>query len=469
MADLKNLTIKDSQYISGFEPNESNCNNGSAALLMCAVDKLNSEKDALQFVPLSNLSINREKPDKIIWYDFTGLRKSNSNYSVKQATFYSSHYIGFYSTYLPIERSGNERVDIIIEPRFGKDSNVFNYLLSYALGFYLSKDSFSNYEKNVKNNYWLMAMLWKASLDKALSKSHISKEYQKEEKNIRFFKGKLKISEQIKNNLIDKSKFYCQYRKMTLDTTINRTIKYIYKILKHKNCGLLMRDIAEYESKLTSFGVRDEKVAINSINKINYSKLNIHYKPVMELSKSIIKNKLASSNSTGQTKDSFGYFIDMAELWELYLLKLLQRNLKNYNVFSPNIRGGKYLFENKHRQIRPDIIIEKDNKIVAILDAKYKFYTRLGANSVHPNVSREDLYQMTTYLYHYGKENEKITGLFICPTETDNKNNKILHKLKNSQNHQIGVLGLNLEKGLEELKKNEGEFVETIKNTIDTK
>ena len=472
---MAELTIKDSQYIPGKSTVPHIC--GSISLLICAIDKLNSEKDSLQFVPLSKLSIKREKPDKILWYEinFDGLRKIYSSFSFKKATFYSSHYIGFYSTFYD-----KEQVDIKIEPRFGNTTNVFNYLLSYASGFYLPKDSFSQYEKNQKNNYWLMALLWKASLDKALSKSHISKEYKKEEKNIGFFKGRLKLSKHIKYNLVDKSRFYCQYRKMTLNTTINRTIKYIYKILKNKNCGSLLLNIAEYESKLTSFGVQDEKVTINDINKINYSKLNIHYKPVMELSKSIIKNKLASSSSTGQTKDSFGYFIDMAELWELYLLKLLQRNLPKYNVYSPNIKGSQYLIENEYRQIRPDIIIEKDNKIVAILDAKYKFYNKLGANGTHPNVSREDLYQMTSYLYHYGKENKKIKGLFITPVAiTEDSEKKNICKYSNNENHKIGVLGLNLgvdkynnsenqkEKSFnEKIKEEENSFIKKLKNSL---
>ena len=228
---------------------------------------------------------------------------------------------------------------------------------------------------------------------------------------------------------------------------------------------------------MTSFGVQDERVTINDINKINYSKLNIHYKPVMELSKSIIKNKLAASCSTGQTKNSFGYFIDMAELWELYLLKLLQRNLPKYNVYSPNIKGSQYLIENKYRQIRPDIIIEKDNEIVAILDAKYKFYNKLGANGTHPNVSREDLYQMTTYLYHYGKENKKIKGLFITPVAVDSDEN--ICKYSNNENHQIGVLGLNLEVDKynnsenqkeksfnEKIKKEENSFIKKLKNSL---
>ena len=44
---------------------------------------------------------------------------------------------------------------------------------------------------------------------------------------------------------------------------------------------------------------------------------------------------------------------------------MLQKNLPQYNIYSPNERGGDYLIEDSFRQIRPDIIIEFDGKIIA--------------------------------------------------------------------------------------------------------
>jgi 5-methylcytosine-specific restriction endonuclease McrBC regulatory subunit McrC len=85
-----------------------------------------------------------------------------------------------------------------------------------------------------------MAILWKTSLEKALTKSQISKEYQDIENNIRIFKGKLKIPKQIKRNLVDESRFYCQYRKLSMNTTINRTIRYLYDLLLKKGVNNLL-------------------------------------------------------------------------------------------------------------------------------------------------------------------------------------------------------------------------------------
>ena len=358
---------------------------------------------------------------------------------------------------MKVYKIGNKVVNINITPRFGNNSQIFNYLISYAYGLYMPKGD-SSYEKEQSSNYWLMAILWKATLEKALSKNHIPKEYKKIEKNSRVFRGKLKISQQIKNNLIDESRVYCRYRKLSMDTTINRTVRYLYKFLEKKGFKNLLVNIAEYDNRLHSFGVQSKEISITEIKNIRYSKLNKHYRQVMQLSTAIIANHLASSDTNADNNNSFAYFIDVAELWENYLLKVLQRKLPDYEVYSPNETGGEYLFENESRQIRPDIIIKKYGNIVAILDAKYKWYEEIGKTSAgYKSVSREDLYQMTTYLYHYGVCSDNIVGLFISPVE--GKCADMLSLAKNPT-HKIGVINLNINQWND--KKNDKSFLSEI-------
>jgi 5-methylcytosine-specific restriction enzyme subunit McrC len=318
--------------------------------------------------------------------------------------------------------------------------------------------------------------MWKAILEKAITKSQIPKEYKAYEKNSSKFKGKLQISKHIKNNLIDKSKFYCKYRKLTMDTTINQTIRYTYKLLLRKQKGLsnILKDVAEYDNTLRSFGVQDKEVSLLEIQNIRYSKLNIYYKKVMELSLLIIKSESSKNDNKSFQKHGFSYFLDIAELWENYLLKVLQKNLPEYDIYSPNEKGGDCLIEDSFRQIRPDIIIENDGKIIAILDAKYKQYNKIGKtdNYIEKTVSREDLYQMNTYLYHYGNCDDNILGLFISPISGD----KEVKRLSKNNNHKIGVINLNIQQfdeqeknefSLEAIYKEEANFIEKIKEELE--
>ncbi len=461
------LELKDSQYIDGIPNTDCIIEDDlrKTSLYCQAVDKLNKEikEKKVEFFSLGGKK--QELEEALIWYTIESTEARYSNAVVNKAQFYTSHYVGFYST-----KIDNNEIDIVIKPRFG--DNIFNYLISYAYGIYLPK-GFSSSSDSKADSLWLISLMWKATLQKAMTKSQIPKEYQKFQKNLSTYRGQLNISQHIKYNLFNKSKFYCNYRKLTMDTTINQTICQTYKILKKRGYGNLLNDVAEYITMLQSFGVQVKEVNLKSIANIRYSKLNIYYKKVMELSSLILKSESKSSDKISTNSDSFSYFLDIAELWENYLLKVLQKYLPNFNIYSPNERGGISLFADESREIRPDIIIEKNGKVIAILDAKYKWYSKIGKYANEANaVSRDDLYQMSTYLYHYGKDSEKIIGLFISPIEQEGIDLKIL---KNNKNHKIGVLNLNITQfdkdeddnfSLESINQEEKNFINKIKKEL---
>jgi 5-methylcytosine-specific restriction endonuclease McrBC regulatory subunit McrC len=459
------LELKDSQYIKG----EKKKDRYNIAIYCQAVNILNKDikEKRVDFFSLSNNQEIQFLEETLIWYDINETRGDKSKV-VNKATFYTSHYIGFYST-----KIDDRQINIIIKPRFG--DGIFNYLISYAYRVYLPKGSSGTSNKN-SDTLWLIAMMWKATLQKAMTKSQIPKEYQKFEKNLSTYKGQLNISKHIKHNLFDKSKFYCNYRKLTMNTTINQTIRYTYKLLEKKGFGNLLKDIAEYDQMLQSFGVESKVIHQKEIQNIRYSKLNIYYKKVMELSSLILKSQSKSSDSTSSNNDSFSYFLDIAELWENYLLKVLQRNLPEYDIYSPNEKGGISLFNDGSREIRPDIIIKKNGEVVAVLDAKYKWYNQIGRYADYDNaISRDDLYQMSTYIYHYGKGDKKLIGLFVSPMGQRHKyKDGDLKLLKNNLNHQIGIINLNIAKfknkekiDTQIINKEEERFISNIKKALE--
>ena len=270
-----------------------------------AIDKLNNAiaNNKVDFFSFSSKLVQSALEQKIIWYELDSIdMKYKGNAVVLDATFYTSHYIGFYSTIVD-----GETIDIIIKPRFGNESGIFNYLLSYAYGVYLPKGTSSS--KNEKtDNLWLLAILFKATFNKAITKSQIPKEYKKMQKNLHTFKGQLHISKHIQENLFDKSKFYCTYRKLTMDVTINQTIRYVYKILKQKGFSSLFKDMGEYDQMLQSFGVQDKKIRLNDIQSIKYTKLNIYYKKLMELATLLLKNSSKSSDINTTNNESLHIF-----------------------------------------------------------------------------------------------------------------------------------------------------------------
>lgn len=451
---MMKLELKDSQ-LNGQDIEEV-CS-GDALSIIIAIDKLNDSfiKGNIQIISLFNY-VQNDISESLVSYKVTSYSTAHNKKLPEKLRFYTSHYIGCC-------RIGD--ISIMLRPRYG--AKIFNYMLKYAVNIYVAPNESGN-DSVASNFYWLIALLWKSMLNKALSQGHIPKDYVRETKNLESFRGKLNLHQHIHANLTNQSKFYCTYNTLTANNTINKAIRLVYSILNSEHCGAIIKDFAHYDERLESMGVALHPIGVAEIDKIKYNKMNSVYRPVMNISRNIIQNK---GLSAGKDKSSTpAYFIDVAELWEYYLLKVLQRNLPDYRVYSPNSYYGDFLLENCMRQIRPDIIIEKDGKIVMIIDAKYKGYTQIGRTS-SSGVHRDDLYQMTTYLYHYG-QGLPLVGILSSPEVQGD--NVILHNFANNKLHRIGVVNIplsraenseNVEVSMREIEK---EYINKIKMILDS-
>lgn len=445
------LTLHDSNFQNGV----TKWYHEQCAAYMNTVDRLQHQIAAGQLEIVNLQTYNPiSEIESPVWYEIKSYSEKRGYKVVNECQFYSSHYIGRYS---------HEGYAIIINPRFG---NIFNYLVSYATNIYIPYGESEISFNSQNNSYWLIALLWKAMLNRALTTGQIPKEYITVTKNQKNYHGRLAIAKHIRANLCDATRFYCSYKKLSMDNTINRVIRSIYIILKSKGLSSLVAEFEAYDKYLCSMGVGAEVVDVHEIDDIRYTRLSAPYKPVMELSRTILANHKAESSAGNSSNSDVSYFIDIADLWEMYLLKLLQNNLPSeYHVYSPNTGFGDSLIEGGMREIRPDIIIEKNGRVLMIIDAKYKDYSQFGKSALF-GVNREDLYQMTTYLHHYGKEDQKIIGLFTSPVPCLDDD---VHTYSHNKNHRIGLVNLDIvsaDDNIELLHKNEQIYLDNITKVL---
>ena len=425
-----------------------------SAGFMRAIDELQKQfvNGTIDVISLQNYN-QRANAECPVGYHILSYDEKRGYKVVNECNFFASHYIGRY-TY------GD--YNIIVNPRFG---NIFTYLIGYAANIYLPLGE-SHISFNTQNNSsWLIALLWKAMLNKALTTGQIPKDYEAITRNQRNYRGRLALSKHIRANLCDATRFYCTYKKLSMDTVINRTIRATYKVLKDEGASAVVTEFEAYDKYLDSMGVMSFIQNIRDIDNINYTRLTAPYKSVMELSKTILQNFKAEAANHGSDKRDVSYFIDVAELWEMYILKLLQNNLSSeYHVSSPNTYTGAKLLDDKIREIRPDILIEKNGDVVMIIDAKYKNYFQFGAVA-NNGISREDLYQMSTYLYHYGKEGKRIVGIFTSPVDSKEQ---MLHTFSENKKHQIGLINLAINEvnSIDTIHQIENEYINKIRQVI---
>lgn len=340
-------------------------------------------------------------------------------------------------------------VKINIEPRFGNQALV--RMLSCAANIHIAERD-ANIVFNGNDMLWILALIWKALLHKALENANVPRTYIKEKKNIRNFRGRLDINSHIRANIADASHFFCAYREFSINHIINRTILAVLRLFD-QHYGQLMHEFNAFAERLATFGVSREDVLPEELDKITYTRMNEAYRPLMELSKVILEGYGAGTGGQ-KNMDNSAFFVDMSEIWELYLEHVLRKGLspKGYEVSSANVLGQEdFLLQCRKRMIKPDIIIRKDNIPMMIIDAKYKRYDEFGAYAgYNGSVSREDLYQLITYMHHYGQnnfasgENNKITGLFTAPAKMKSGDAEV-YRLKSNPQEQIGLVNLQVE------------------------
>lgn len=149
-------------------------------------------------------------------------------------------------------------------------------------------------------------------------------------------------------------------------------------------------------------GARPRVPTKAELDKIRYTPITAGFAPIAELSRQIANRRglAADVNASGETK---GVLLDVAELWEMYVLSVLRKAAAPLTV-THGTREKAATKKMLHSDVTgqglgtliPDAILHAGGQVQGVLDAKYK--------SLHPSASapngpqREDLYQMAAYL-----------------------------------------------------------------------
>jgi len=173
----------------------------------------------------------------------------------------------------------------------------------------------------------------------------------------------------------------------------------------------------------SALGPHCDKGATREAHAIRYTPITESYRPLVDLSLSILARKPRVPEAGTKAK-AHGLLLDMAEIWELYIAKILQAGLPGLRVLHTG--RSKVNFQwlltsgsgNRLQSLRPDILIlGESDRCLAIADAKYK-NTRSNSENIN-GVAREDLYQLAAYLSGFGNAGQPLDGFLIYPEDGD--------------------------------------------------
>jgi 5-methylcytosine-specific restriction enzyme subunit McrC len=167
-------------------------------------------------------------------------------------------------------------------------------------------------------------------------------------------------------------------------------------------------------------GARPRVPTKAELDRIRYTPITAGFAQIAELSRQIANRRGLSAevNTSGQAK---GVLLDVAELWELHVLRSLRQLglpwIVKHGTRELHVSQKLLTSEVSGQELGtliPDALLYQASVIKGIVDAKYK--------SIHPTAytpwgpQREDLYQMVAYLSSYhGSEDQKAWGILAYP------------------------------------------------------
>jgi 5-methylcytosine-specific restriction enzyme subunit McrC len=234
-----------------------------------------------------------------------------------------------------------------------------------------------------------------------LVRNGIKSDYISKEENLKFLKGKLKISEQIKYNTIHKERFFVQYEEFISNRVENRLIKTTLQFLYNKS------KLNKNQQRIREFLFVFDEIEISHNIKTDFSKIKLNrqmkdYEQVLLWCKTFL---FENSFSPYKGNDiAFALLFDMNLLFESFVYSYLKKSSNFQDIISQD-RTHHLAYENGigRFRLKPDIVIN-GGKIIA--DTKWKI---LSEDKAYNGVLQDDMYQ----LYAYGTKYDNCEKIYL--------------------------------------------------------
>ncbi|PRM92136.1 restriction endonuclease [Arcobacter cryaerophilus gv. occultus] len=234
-----------------------------------------------------------------------------------------------------------------------------------------------------------------------LVRNGIKSDYISKEENLKFLKGKLKISEQIKYNTIHKERFFVQYEEFISNRVENRLIKTTLQFLHNKS------KLNKNQQRIREFLFVFDEIEISHNIKTDFSKIKLNRQMKDYLQVLLWCKTFLFENSFSPYKGNdiaFALLFDMNLLFESFVYSYLKKS-SNFQDIKSQDRTHHLAYENGigRFRLKPDIVIN-GGKIIA--DTKWKI---LSEDKAYNGVLQDDMYQ----LYAYGTKYDNCEKIYL--------------------------------------------------------
>ena len=290
--------------------------------------------------------------------------------------------------------------------------NIY-YMLSYA--FQMLNEQ--GYKKLATEYFDNAGDLCAAILIRGISyqlKRGLGREYISETDTISAIRGKIEITESIKNQSMIRSQMVCTFDDFSVNSPLNQIIKSTVMLL-------LKADISKTRKKelrkLMVYFDEVDVVDVRSINwSINYNRNNQTYRMLITICYLVVKG-LLQSKSNGSVK-MMDFFDEqrMCRLYEKFILEYYKKHFPQIRTTASQID---WALDDGIGTLLPtmqsDIMLsyqKGDIEKTLIIDAKYYANTMQTQYNVH-TLHSNNLYQIFTYVKNKAMKGGEVSGMLL--------------------------------------------------------
>lgn len=246
-----------------------------------------------------------------------------------------------------------------------------------------------------------------------LVKHGIKFAYVQQEDNLRFYKGKLLVSQHIKENMVHRERFYVAYDEFHPNRSENKLVK--ATLLKLQKLTSSTENAREIRQLLTAFEMVEPSMNYQKdFSKVHIDRNTQDYKTLMQWSKVFLMNK--SFTTFSGNDHSRALLFKMEKVYESYVAQNMRKVMSTtgWEVFIQD--KGYYLFVHPKKQfaLKPDIVMKRDERVI-VLDTKWK--RLINNEDKNYGISQADMYQM----YAYSKKYETSEIWLLYPVNDEMK------------------------------------------------
>lgn len=209
-------------------------------------------------------------------------------------------------------------------------------------------------------------------------------------------RGRLDVTRQFTHFAANPSRLACRYDTLSPDIALNRIMKAaitrLMRIARSAANQHRLRELSFAFAEITAV-----PVAALQWDDVVLDRTNARWRELLSMAKLLLGNRFQTT-SAGEGS-GFSLLFEMNTLFEEYIGRMFARALAGSNLKVVRQGGRMYCLESATGglfQTRPDILIKDGNKVVQVIDTKWK---RIAAHleDKKRGVAQADVYQMMAY------------------------------------------------------------------------